>query len=253
MSATTATPAPALDGDGASPAPTPQRVEWAGLVRVDLLPPEIVAARRVATLVRQVVAAGALTVLAAAGAVVWSQTQVASAQADLDGVQATTASLQAQQARYADVPRTLTAIQQVKAARTAAMGSEVLWPTYLSVLATVTPDGVWFDSFTATLDAGASPAHDGATTGASPGATSGAAPGAPSATTIGTLHVEGSGTKYPDVSSWMDAFQAVRGFGLPSLAAASSKDSTGKTSVTFTGDVPITSDALSRRFDQQDG
>jgi Tfp pilus assembly protein PilN len=228
----------------AAPAPssTSTRVDWAPVPKVNLLPSEIVEGRRLAQLKR--VLGGVLVVVAAgcAGAVVWAQAGVASAQDDLDAAQARAAAVKAQQGKYAEVPRITELIDTVTTARQTAMGQDVLWYGFLSELSMTTPKGVSLVSLEVNLDDASQP------------------PGPPNdpltPSGIGQVTFSGKATHFPDVAGWLDAVGGIDGLDGSALQTANRGDAQASTTtaggtITFTSTVQVTSRALTHRYDRK--
>jgi Tfp pilus assembly protein PilN len=164
------------------------RVEWAGVPRVDLLPPEIREGRRFRRVQRGLAAGVLVTVLATAAATTWAQLQVGAARDDLAQAQADSDRLRGQQAQFADVPKVLAKLDAARAARSAALGRDVRWYRYLDDLAVATPGSVQLSALTMTLG-------DGPQAAANPLEASG----------LGTVSFAGETTSFPDVAQWLSA------------------------------------------------
>jgi hypothetical protein len=225
-----------------APSSTSTRVDWAPVPKVNLLPPEIVEGRRLARLKR--VLGGVLVVAAAgcAGAVVWAQAGVSSAQDEVDAAQARATTLQAQQAKYAEVPRVTGLIDTATTARQTAMGQDVLWYGFLSELSMTTPKGVSLVSLEMILDDSAQP----------PGPADD--PLTPSG--IGHVSFSGKATHFPDIAGWLDAVGGIDGLDGSTLQTATRGDAqaaptTADGPITFTSTVQVTSKALTHRYDRK--
>jgi Tfp pilus assembly protein PilN len=235
-----------------APVPEPEpmrpavRTSWAPVPQVNLLPPEILAKRRFRRLQTQLAGAGVAVVALCAATVVWAQAGVSSAETDLAAVRAQGALLQAQQAKYAQVPKALAELDRVKAAREATLGTDVAWYRFLSDLAINTPSGTQLSSVTITMSG------KNATTAAS-------APLTP--TGLGQVKVTGQALRFTDVAAWLDAVNKVHGLtgsGLDSATkpAAGSPGTSGSASpaastVTFSGSAVVVPGALSHRYDRK--
>jgi Tfp pilus assembly protein PilN len=229
---------------GAAPAPTSTstRVDWAPVPKVNLLPPEIMEDRRLARLKR--VLAGLLVVAVAgcAGAVVWAQASVNSARDEVQAAQTRAATLQAQQAKYAKVPRITSLIDTTTTARQTALGQDVLWYGFLSELSMTTPKGVSLVSLEVGLDDNSEP----------PGPSDD--PLTPSG--IGHVSFSGKASHFPDIAGWLDAVGTVHGLDGSTLQTATrgEADAPATTSggpITFTSTVQVTSKALTHRYDRK--
>jgi Tfp pilus assembly protein PilN len=219
------------------------RVDWAPVPKVNLLPPEIVEGRGFVRL-KRLLAAGLLVVVGScAGAAVWAQAGVASAQEGLDAAHAQGALLQAEQAKYAQVPRILGLIDDAGAARERAMAEDVLWYGFLSDLSLTTPKGVSLQSLEMTMD-------DTGATGAA------ADPLTPAG--LGHVTFSGKAEHFPDVATWLEAVGSVHGLDGSTLQTAT-RGTTGDTSggtpgggaITFTSSIQVTSKALTHRYDRK--
>jgi Tfp pilus assembly protein PilN len=227
---------------GAAPAPTSTstRVDWAPVPKVNLLPPEIVEGRRLARLKRVLGGLVVVAVAGCAGAVVWAQAGVASAQGELQAAETRAATLQTQQAKYAKVPRITSLIDTTTTARQTALGQDVLWYGFLSELSMTTPKGVSLVSLEVTLDdtsQPAAPAND---------------PLAPSG--IGHVTFSGKADHFPDIAAWLDAVGTVHGLDGSTLQTATRGEgapaaTTGP--ITFTSTVQVTTKALTHRYDRK--
>src|SRR3954453_9309474 len=125
------------------------------VARVNLLPPEIEEARQ-RRRVQAGLGIGLAAVVVAAGAVFALQVHdKQQAQEQLDEAKAQTTRLQAEQAKYSDVPRTIASIDAAEQARATAMANDVEWYRSLNNLALTVPADVWFTNVT--LGLGAAP------------------------------------------------------------------------------------------------
>jgi Tfp pilus assembly protein PilN len=209
------------------------------LPRVNLLPPEVHEARR-ARKVQLGLAAGVAVVAVAVGGVYLMQVQNANrAKDNLASVQAQSTTLQAQQLQYADVPKTLAAIDAAEAARQTAMGSDVQWYRYLNDLSFVTPK----NSYLTTLDVTLTPPAQTGTTGAA----------AASATPAGvaTVTVTGNAKQHNDVARWLDAAARESGWENAYFTNSEKADVNGSVFVKFASTATVTDEALSHRYDRK--
>jgi Tfp pilus assembly protein PilN len=229
---------------GAAPAPTgtSTRVDWAPVPKVNLLPPEIVESRRLARLKRVLGGVLVVAVAGCAGAVVWAQTGVASAKDGVQLAQGRAETLQAQQAKYTEVPRITKLIDTATTARQTAMGQDVLWYGFLSELSMTTPKGVSLVSLEVALDDNSGPS---------------AAAGDPLAPSgIGHVTFSGKANRFPDVAGWLDAVGSVHGLDGSTLQTATRGDADAPATttggpITFTSTVQVTSKALTHRYDRK--
>lgn len=243
MSVETNTPdAPDTEPQVPSQAPA-VRSDWASVPRVNLLPQEILEARRFKGAQRLLAVAVLAVVALLAGATWYEQTQVAGAQDALAAEQQRTAELNAEQAKYAQVPRLLAQVTAARGAREQAMAGDVLWYRFLNDLATATPAGVSLESVAATL------------TPVVPGSASAATRVPLKPAGIGDIAVEGSASSFDRVSDWLDNLGEVSGLDSSTLSNASREAGIAgsKTAVSFSTGVTMTGDALSHRYEQKAG
>jgi Tfp pilus assembly protein PilN len=215
---------------------TSSRVDWAPVPKVNLLPAEIVQARRLTSLKRLLAGGVAAVALLCTGGTVWAAAGAAAAQDDLDAVQARAGILRAEQARYAAVPKMLNLIQSAGTARERAMSQDVLWYGFLSDLAVTTPKGVTLNGLQVSLDK--------PTVGTDPLVHPG----------IGTVTFTGAAKRFPDVAAWLDAVGRMHGLDGSTLQSATRAEPGGGTTsdgINFTSTVTVTSQALTHRYDRK--
>lgn len=202
---------------------------------VNLLPPEILAGRTFRR-AQKVLGAAVLTVGLALGGVYFLQVQNANAAADaLAASKATGQTLQAEQAKYADVPRIYQAIDDAQTARQTAMGQDVEWFRYLTDFSLVMPASVWLTSLDLSL-AGTAPAAGAAAT-----------PG------VGTMTFAGSAYDHPDVAAWLVTLAKEKA-ATDAYFSTSTKAKIGtKDIVTFSSTAGLSDVALSHNFDRKAG
>ncbi len=213
------------------------------LPRVNLLPPEIGAARRLRKLQvglaagvgASVLVIGALT-LAAAG-------QVSDAQGDLDASKARGAALQAETNKYADVPAVYAAVDARRAQLSLAMGKEVRWSYFLNDLSLITPGKVWLTAVTVTQNVDAA-----APTAAAAPTTSGL-----QTPNIGTVSFSGSGSQHNDVAAWLRALAGQKGLADPYFSRSTKTPIGDQDAITFDSQAVITDEALSHRYTDKAG
>lgn len=205
--------------------------------RVNLLPPEIIAARALARTQRWLGAALVLVVIAIAGAFVLFQQRADDAAQTLAAEQARTAVLQKEQAQYARVPVVLAQVEAATAARETAMATDVAWYDYLDRLALTYPAGIWFGDLTAAVAAPSLIATPSVDAIATPG--------------IGSVTFTGSGVTPPDVANLMDVLDGTDGFADTALTSVTRTDSDGQVVVDYSVQAVLTDAALSHRFDRK--
>lgn len=227
------------EGAQETAAPARQRVEWATVPRVNLLPPEIIEGRRFRRTQTRLGALVAATVLAGLGATGWAQYQVSVANAEQATVQARNAQLQAEAASYAEVPKVLSELDGAESARERAMASDVLWYRFLDELAVATPSTVSLVTLDMSMASGAGQSGSSDVL---------------SDTSLGEVVVSGDATNMNDVAGWLTSVGQVHGMDVSRLqSAVRSDDVPGSpiSSVAFSSAVGITDGALSRRYDRK--
>jgi Tfp pilus assembly protein PilN len=221
------------------------------LARVNLLPPEIEEARTLRR-VQAGLGAGLAIVAVVAGGAYFVQLQDKHHAADeLAVTKAETVRLQAEQAKYQDVPRTIAAIDAAAAARSTAMANDVLWYRQLNNFAVTIPSNTWMTSLTLALANAATAPAAGATTGAAGTAAAGtAAAGTTPSPVVGTVSVNGTALDHPDVATWLDTLGRQPGMS-DAYFTSSTRAKIGDTDVVnYVSTASITDAALSHRYDR---
>ncbi|MCL2466629.1 MAG: hypothetical protein FWF02_02050 [Micrococcales bacterium] len=183
--------------------------------QVNLLPPEVGAARKADTAKRWAVIAvvGALVLSAAA----WGVLQIGygDAKDKLREAQDQTSALRAEQARYAEVPQILAQQDQLRATRSSAFATDVDWKVYISGAVGVLPEGTALeriDGNVATLMSGEVNPVDGLS-----------APG------IGQVKITARSNTVPDAGALVAAMNSIAGLSearAESVTLVSDADST---------------------------
>lgn len=233
-------------GAGGAAAPDSQAlvVDVGGVVRVDLLPEEVVRARRLKATQRHLGAGLAVLAAVLAGGVWWATSSTAQAAEELAAAEARTATLQAREAEFAEVPRVLSEVQGARDAQTLAMAGDVLWHRFLDDLALTYPSEVWLTNLTVTV-AGPGGASAAVTTPATTGATG------TGVAALGTLDVTGRAFEHSDVAAWMDVLDGTPGYADATLSSSKRTAVGDRPVVDFSTRASVTTDALSRRFEQE--
>jgi Tfp pilus assembly protein PilN len=208
----------------------------APLPRVNLLPPEVHQARQLRRL-QAGLGVGVAAVALAVGGFYFLETQAAGdAKDSLSVVQAKGQTLTAQKAQYAQVPRTLAAIEAAETARQDAMANDVQWYRYLNDLSYVTPKNAWLVTFDASLNqaglANTNPVAHPA---------------------IATVTVTGAAKAHNDVAAWLNAAAKESGWVDAYFTNSEKQDMNGETFVQFSSTANVTDDALSHRYDRKAG
>ena len=203
--------------------------------KVNLLPPEIIESRRFAALKRRLLLVVLLVLLGGAGATWWAQTTVTAAQGDLDEARSRTTALQAEKAKYAEVPQVTAAVDAALNVREQAMAADVLWYRYLNDVALASSNDVYLSTMAATV---AGSVAAGATDPLSPAG-------------IGTIQISGTAGSLPSVAAWMEALDGISGVKGSILVSATRSGDGGAGDVAFSTTSVLTTDALSHRYDRK--
>jgi Tfp pilus assembly protein PilN len=202
-----------------------------GLPKVDLLPPEIHAARRLRSVQTGMVAGVAAAALVVGGLWVVANAQVDREQGRLEAAQTRQIQVNRQVQSLADVAQVYRDVEARQELLSAAMGSEVQWSGYLNDLALRVPAGVWLTNMTV------SPANGVAE----------------AATGIATITFTGNARAHNDVAVWLENLARQRGY-VDAYFTTSAESTAGSTKVvSFTSSVTVTSEALSNRYAQKSG
>jgi Tfp pilus assembly protein PilN len=206
-----------------------------GLPQVNLLPPEVRAARGVKTVKRWLLVALIGVVVLIIGSFVAAIVALAVATADLEQVQAETAALKAEEATYAEVPLVLNALESSKEARELGMSTEVQWKPYFDAITGVLPEGVTIT--TITLSGAATPT---------------VAPSLPASPllgqAVGQIDFVVETSVVPDTAAWIDALNSIPGFADAWVTSAAIQDEEGGTHYAVESSVQLTELAYAKRF-----
>ncbi|WP_315095257.1 fimbrial assembly protein [uncultured Cellulomonas sp.] len=205
------------------------------LPQVNLLPPEVRAARGLRVTKRWLLISLVVTLFLCVGAFGLALISGATAASELADAQAETVRLDNEAAKYAEVPQVLDALQQARTARTIGMSTEVQWRPYFDAVTSVLPAGVSIESIVST---GATPL------------VAAAPPTDPlQAPSVGQLAFTARSVTVPDTSAWIDALNAIPGFGDAWVSSAAvTEDDTG-TYYAVSATVQLTDATYSHRFD----
>lgn len=210
-----------------------------GLPQVNLLPPEIRAARSLAVVKRWLGLALVVVLVVLALVYVGSTFVRSTAEAELADAQAETTRLQKEEAKYAEVPQVLGSIKLTTDARLAGTTTEVLWEPYMDALTAVLPADVSIEAITVT----AATPLDG--------------PLAPSdplqAPSVGSISFQGRSTTIPNTAAWVEALATVPGFSDPWVSSVSVTDEDGSVFYTVSSTVQLSDAVFAHRFVATEG
>lgn len=204
------------------------------LPQVNLLPPEVRAARGLRVTKRWLGLALVVTVVACVAAYGYAMLTAAAAQSGLEEAQAETARLQTEAAKYAEVPVVLRALDDAKTARETGMSTEVQWKAYLDAITAVLPANVSIDSMVQT--------------GASPIAAAPAPTDPLQLPSVGQIQFTGRTSTTPDTAAWVDALNSIPGFSDAWVSSAAVTEDEEGIYYTVAATVQVTDAAYSHRF-----
>lgn len=215
----------------------------AGEKPLDLLPPEVMAARRHRRIERNAIAVAAAIVLALAGLGVLRYTKVANAQTVAAGLVQNAQAMQASINRQEGSAKTYDTITADEAAVSPILGSEVDWPTVFADLAKDTPQGGVVTSISGSYVAPAAPSSSSSSASSSSSgstATTTAPPAtglaAREAVTIANLNVTISTSQgYPYFRRWLQAMSTSTHFRYLTFSGLSAQGNT----VTWTAQLAV--------------
>lgn len=208
-----------------------------GVVRVNLLPPEIAEKAKLRKAQGAMVATG-LAAVAVIGAMYMQQTaKVSAAEEQRAQAVAANAKLRADQAKLANVRDTYAQVDAAKATLASAMRYDVRWSTYLHDLTLRIPDNVWLTNLTATVSAA--------------GANGAAAAGAPGGVLdqgVGTITFSGTAFAHNDVASWLESLAKQKGYANPYFTQSTEAFIGPRKVVNYVSRVNLNDAALSKRY-----
>lgn len=224
------------------PSPAPQ-YSAPGLrfvaIRANLLPQEIIQARRAVVVRKRVAAAVAALVLVLVGVYGLSWWQTRSANNALAAAQQQSLALEQQQASFADLVQAQAATDSVRSQLQQVMVGDLPWAKLLTALRGTAPAGVSLDEISGTVtDTASGQAGSVAATGGLPVPTSKGLP-------AGTLTVTGVAKDKASVAAYADRLSKLRGL---ANVLVTSVASNGHKAVTFDLTADITTDALGGRW-----
>ena len=225
-----------------APAPRPKPVEPVlryPAIRANLLPDEVIASRRLATLKKQIGVAlvALLGVIVLAYGFSWWQTS--SARGDLSNAQHATAQLQAKQQAFTPLLNTQQQVRTVQTALHQLMVGDVQWTQLLEVLGRAAlPLHVTIDSVQAVMTAGAATAN-------APGQAGIGVLNQTGDRGIGTLALTGTAPDQKAVAAFVDSLATLPGLAAPFPANVSTQ---GSGALQYSVNVLITTKALGGRY-----
>jgi Tfp pilus assembly protein PilN len=205
-----------------------------GLPQVNLLPPELRAARALGSMKRWL-ALGVVASLAVSGVMVTIATHsVNSAETSLATAQKRTGDLLAEQAKYAEVPAVLGALDSAKTARVYGMSGDVAWADYIGAITAVAPQQVSIDS----LQVQIGPPQEALVPSANLLTVQG----------VGRLTLVGRTATVPDTAAWITSLDSVPGFDSAYFTSSPISEKNGSVYYKVTATVELQTSALSGRY-----
>jgi Tfp pilus assembly protein PilN len=202
-------------------------------ITANLLPPEVIDARRGRKMKRVLAGILAAGVFLTAVWYVYAKHEASGAQTELTNSQRQLVRLRSEQNRYNDVVTTQASIAALKNELAQLMQGDLQWWQLIPALRAVAPAGVVLTAVSGTLTAvGGAPA-------AAP--TAGLATGG----SVGTLTISGSAPDKNSVAAFVDALATVPGVANPFVTGVQSPPGKG---TTFSVQLEISSSALGGRF-----
>lgn len=226
----------------AKPAPALPQTSFAASSawpQVDLLPPEVRAARRLAGTKRLLLLGLAVVALASVLVFVLASVAALAAKTDLANVQRDTDELMAEQAKYSEVPLVLGQIQATKTARELGFSTEILWKPFVEAIRAVTPEGVTISDLTVTV----------ATPTTNPVASNDPLAGP----AVGTITFNGTAATPIDTSAWLDALDSLPGFNDPWFSTETLAETDGVVSYKISSSVQITDEVFAKQYVEEEG
>jgi hypothetical protein len=221
-------PAKKSKGGASAPAFVPRAPQ------VNLLPPEVRAARSL-SVVKRWLLIGLVVVLAVIalgyGGAVLARS---AADSDLAAAEDQRTALRTEESKYAEVPQVLGAIKDTTEARSAGMATEISWKAYVDAVSSVLPAGMSIDDFTLN---GPSPVVAGAvSTDPLQGVS------------VGSIALELRSSAAPVTADLLDALDELPGIDSPWVSSVATAEEEGTTYYAVSLTAQLNDAALLRRF-----
>ena len=217
-------------------------------ITANLLPPEVIAGRRL-TVVRKAIVGALVAVVVLAGAgYAYALFQQRSAHSDLSAQQAKTASLLAEQHKYGEVVTLTGTITQIKNQLATLMTADVDTTKLIDALAARLPRGATITQLQLSLTA-ANQQTSTSTSGGSPtGSQGGGALDTSGQTHIGSLTLTGSAGSMSDIAGFLNQLATLPGV-VGVYPTSQGKNSSGP-GAQFTIQMTLTDELYTHRYDQ---
>lgn len=208
--------------------------------RVELMPPEIVAARAVRAVQRRLVLLIVVVLLAITAATVWFSMDRAAAGAELRSETALTTTLRGGLTQYLELPRIQSEGAAIDRTLQELMTDDIAWDGRLLALNTPALGDIQFTAMTMSVaDVGTAVAAEPLD---SPGSLD-----ASGAEHIGTMTVTGQASSHDVVAAWVASLSDVDGFRVPYILG-SRYVTEGSADIEFTVEITLDSTARTQRY-----
>lgn len=209
------------------------------LPQVNLLPPEVRAARGLRTTKRWLLIGLGVTAVVAVGIYGLALLDRGAASSELTQAQDRTSTLQAEQSKYAEVPMVLGALGTAQSARQLGMATDIDIKAYTDGITAVLPANVSIEDLSFTVATATTPPAGTVPVGQGP--------------SVGQVSFTGRSSTVPDTAAWVDALNSVPGFANAWVSAVTiGEDETGIFYQVMSS-VQLTAGALSHSYDPKDG
>jgi Tfp pilus assembly protein PilO len=215
-------------------------------ITANLLPPEVLAARRIAVIRKMIVAGLIAVVVLAGGGYAYAFLQQRDARSQLSAEQQKTTALQAAQQQYSQVVLLAGSITQVKTQLAQLMAADVDTTKLIDNVAAQLPPKSTITQLDLALPAAStqSGTSSGSSSSTSQGGSALDASGQPH---IGSLTITGSTGELSEVAGYVNALAKLPG--VVSVYPSSEGTGSGTSGVQFTINLTLTDDLLTHRYD----
>ena len=217
-------------------------------ITANLLPPEVIAGRRLTVVRKVIVGALAAVVVLAAGGYVYAYLQQRSANSDLSAAKAKTASLVAEQQRYSQVVTLTGTITDIKGQLATLMAADVDTTKLLNALVARLPHGAAVTQLQLSLDAAGEQTSTTTSSSSSSSTQGGGALDTSGQPHIGSLTVTGTAGSLSDIAAYLNQLATLPGV-VGVYPTSQGKNSSGP-GAQFTIQMTLTDELLTHRYDQ---
>jgi hypothetical protein len=230
----------------ATMAPPTSKEVWNSMpgwgIVANLLPPEIIAARRIRVLRKRIVTALIAVVVLCIAGYGYAFWQAHTASSALDVERQATARLVQEQRRYAPVVKIQGSIALVNKQVSSLMGSDVDFAKLMSSIVKQEPAGLTLSQLSVTIDSGTA---KGGSSGGAAGGTAGGVLDTSGRKHIGSIVLTGQAASVGQVADFVDKLSAVPGL----VGVLPTSQQGGATGVQFSVQLIPTDQVLSHRYD----